>query len=420
MSWLDKVEGIEMSIITGDGKVFVVSYFTSSVSKNITYNVAEFLFINKTGSLVKRSKPRGAQYDFEFLFDGPDNLDDAKTFLKSAANSDPWTINHPMYDALYVQPTSLTVDNSVLNVTTIRGVVIETLKDNGSKKTFISAKERVTSDTVANMALAANSYADILPVIPTMQKSSMLDDIHGMYNAITDRLNSVEDNISSIRNTYNAGVAVINSGVYNSLQVISQVQRIIVAPAYFLDSILSRLQMFEACADILNQNAESILHAYNVKTAKAKKQYETLAATNVAALCLSMVTNITDDYRYRPTVLSYIVRLLSVHNTFLGYLDRLQSSNGGVVDGYIPDPNVITPITTLVNNTVTSLFNVANSAQQERVITYNDDTNIILVADELYGMQEDDSTIQFLMDTNNIQLSELFVLPAGRTIKFYV
>jgi len=66
------------------------------------------------------------------------------------------------------------------------------------------------------------------------------------------------------------------------------------------------------------------------------------------------------------------------------------------------------------------LFEIAISAQQERSILCDSDTNVILLAHRFYGLLIDDSTIQRVMDNNSIGLSEILDIKKGRKILYYV
>jgi hypothetical protein len=66
------------------------------------------------------------------------------------------------------------------------------------------------------------------------------------------------------------------------------------------------------------------------------------------------------------------------------------------------------------------LFEIAISAQQERSILCDSDTNVILLAHRFYGLLLDDSTIQRVMDNNSIGISEILDIKKGRKILYYV
>ena len=126
-TWLDKINNIDLEIITGDGSRFLPDYFIASVNKQVDYNISEFVFKDIDGSLVVRGRPKGTRYNIEFIFKGLNNLDEGKRFQEAAADPRAWNIRHPMYGAMKVQPIMLHYDDSKLNVTTITAEIIETL-----------------------------------------------------------------------------------------------------------------------------------------------------------------------------------------------------------------------------------------------------------------------------------------------------
>ena len=89
----------------------------------------EFNFPGVSGSLVSRRLPKGRRYALELYFQGEDNTTIADAFETSADDPRPWTLSHPLYGQLTVQPLSLSFDNSKMNSTRVTGTVVETITD---------------------------------------------------------------------------------------------------------------------------------------------------------------------------------------------------------------------------------------------------------------------------------------------------
>ena len=127
MSWLDKTKN-GIIITTADGGKYRPQYMNASFVTE--YNFTEFNFVDVGGSLVKRKKPIGKKYALELHFQGPNHLDIVKSFVSSIDNNEgPIQIDHPLYDLITVQITSLGYDDSALNRTKVTGTVIETIEE---------------------------------------------------------------------------------------------------------------------------------------------------------------------------------------------------------------------------------------------------------------------------------------------------
>ena len=122
MSWIENAKK-DFTIImqTKHGNITYTPNWLNA-RRSIDYNIAEFNFKNVAGTLVKRSQPMGVRYDIEIYFQGEDNLIKAQDFLDSAADPRAWTVSHPMYGQLYVQPIGLGFDDSNLNATKITSI----------------------------------------------------------------------------------------------------------------------------------------------------------------------------------------------------------------------------------------------------------------------------------------------------------
>ena len=101
-------------------------------------------------------------------------------------------------------------------------------------------------------------------------------------------------------------------------------------------------------------------------------------------------------------------------------MQTLQTVNGFESDSYLPDATFIDSLNYAVNYAVSNLYEIALNARQERIICLEEDSNIIILAHRFYGLSEDDSTIDYFAQTNNIGLSETFQVEKGRKIVYYV
>ena len=141
MSWLEKIENVKLEIITGDG----VSYFPlwKNAEREIEFNTEAFNFSGVSGSYVARKLDSGFKLPLLLWFSGEDNTENADTFMESAKDPRPWTVKHPYYNEILVQPLSLKQSNREHNITEITGTIWETL---ASK--FPSSKDRIFTPSI--------------------------------------------------------------------------------------------------------------------------------------------------------------------------------------------------------------------------------------------------------------------------------
>jgi hypothetical protein len=390
------------------------------VSRNTEFNISEFVFKGVSGSLVKRGTPKGKRYNVELIFQGADHLDVAKEFDTSAANSNPWTITHPLYGQLYVQPISLTQDNAAGNVSRFTGQLIQTILDSGLEveNSAPDAIQAMMAGVVTNLNIRIAEGVRLPETVSFVQ--NMLLHASGAFNAILAKIAFVQENVDSLYAYYNDANAAINNAIFKTDVAAAALTNLIVTPAVFTDKVINRITQLSGVIAVFEADVDLIATQYGKAAMELKMLFENNNGAAIAAMCSTTVTNVTNDYNYRGGVLAIITTIIAAYNRYLDKLNNLQSLTGGDLFSYIPDATSITALHNLVAYTTATLFQISAGSKQQRTLTLPYDSNLILVANDLYGMALDDSTITTLRETNRIELDELLVLKQGRVIIYYV
>lgn len=417
--WIQRIQ-TELRIITGDGAAYLPDYMTASVNKEMEFNVSKFEFKGVSGSLVHREEPMGIAYDIEIKFQGANHLDTAQAFYTSARNKNAWNISHPYYGQLLVQPLSLKQNNAENNVSTITGTIIETI-GKGDMTPALSAPDTITAQVVQANAALADTYTNNVPFIPANDLNVLSNRLKKIYTAIKDKIEDVQAVADKYTNLYNAANSVLNTAIYDTISIIEQAQEFLLAPAYFADTLQKRMEMFQAAIDIVNNDIVSAGETNSILYPSVKKLYENNAGALITGMCQTSIINITPtDYGNRSQVVAVIQLLISTYNNYLLNLDSIQTLTGGTPTSYIPNPDALFALAVLVRFTVSNLFDIANDAKQQRTYVLPEDSNTIQIANRLYGLLPDDSTIDYLIATNNIVGYELLQLQKGRQLVYYV
>ncbi len=417
-TWLDLVK-TDYVISMGDGQVFTPVSLTATWNKRYDFNISQFNFKDVAGTLVKRGQPMGNVYSIEIIFQGDDNIDVADSFEKSSKDPGAWTITHPFYGKLYVQPLGLAFNNGKLNQSIITGDVMVTLLDSGLAASTDAAGAISAQAAAVNTKLNA-TYVAAVPEMKVSDLQKVSDHITAAYKLVSGKIAAVQSDVNTYTNYYNAANAVLNATVKDTANIIVATQNLLFAPANFTDTVLNRANLFIAQLGALAQDVTGIVAITNAPTAALKKLYENNAGTAIAGLCAAAITNITTDYNYRPDVLNIISLIIGNFNSYLVNLYTLQSVNGGGIDGYIPDADSIISMGQLVNQTTSALFTLSAAAKQQRTYVVPYDTSVLLVAFELYPDMNADDATDLVIANNNIGISELLVVKKGRQIIYYV
>ncbi len=406
MSWIEQINS-DFVITTGDGKEFRPEWMNATRGRE--FNVAEFEFPEIPGTLVKRSQPKGRRFTLEIFFQGEDNLDRAKEFDVSAGDSRAWTILHPLYGTLIVQPLSLALDDTKHNVTKLTIPIVETIVED-SPQASVDPVDKIIDDKENLDVVFEESFAtDVIP--STTDKNTLSTNLNTIFNAGKDLAGEASEEYF---NAFNAAEAAILDATDEPLDAIRAINTVINAPALFKESVKNRIALLADQFDRLSTSISTITEP------SKKKIYESNVGIIISTMALAVANPIEGDYANRPEVITRIDEILAVSNAYITNLDVLQTDNGGNPTSYIPDAESLTALNDLINFTISNLFDIALDTKQERSIFLEKDSNVILITHRLYGLDVDDTLIDQLIDNNNIGINELLQLKKGREILYYI
>lgn len=406
MSWLDKIKD-KLVIQTGDGKTYTPQWMNANISKE--FHVSEFEFVNLPGTLVDRRLQKGNRYNLEIHFQGADHLDVYKNFYDSANNTKYWILTHPFYGSVNVQPLSINVDHSGYNVSKITIPLVETIIDS-NPKTAVDQLSEISSKKL-------NLDADLEPIITTTIKPIDANKIKAVNNKIYNLsipIIKLPKEFQDFTNAFNQANSLVDSATASPLLAIRATISLLTMPAKFSTSVKNRLNSLTSAFNDLNSTVTGITDV------GSKNLYQVQAVSIVSAMCLASSLPNLNDYKNNKLANSSINIINQSYSTLLSNLDLLQSLNGGNINSFMPNFNVITGLNNLINSTISYLYNTIIFAQKERSIITDYETNIILLAFQIYGLDSDDNNIDEIIQNNELNFEELVLIKKGRKITYYL
>lgn len=403
MSWLDQIQH-SLTIATGDGQSYTPNWLNAK--KIQEYNLSEFEFPNTPGTLVKRNQPLGVKYALEIYFQGTDHLDVARAFHKSANDPRPWTIQHPFYGIIKVQPVALEFDNSELNVTKITGPVIETIVDD-NPITSIQAIDAISIQKIA----VDNSMQDII-IRPKAADVTILASNNSKNFKLGVPIIKIPSEFEDYNHAFNIANAAVSTAIADASLAMTLTIAFINKPALFSASLQVRISTLIAQFGNLRQGIGALTDP------NSKYLYEITAGSIISSLCLA--SSIVESDLSSADVLSVMTDITNAYDDYLSDINSLMTLNGGNTTSFIGDGDALLGLNDLVNLAVSNLFDIALTSKQQRSIVTDRDTNIILLTHELYGLDELDANIDELVTENNIGLSEILQIKKGRKIVYYI
>lgn len=406
MSWINRVQN-RIEIRTGDGQVYEPDYLNPEFEQG--YNLSEFEFRNVPGTLVIREQPKGRRFRLQIIFQGDLHLEDSERFRQSTFDRRPWIVIHPKYDELLVHPVSLRFDNTSENVTTVTGTIVETIEE-VFPNTTESPEDEILAKKTALDEVSAESYEQ--EISSTGLRVSDASQIQDNLASVQDKsleLTQSNQEAANIRNTVRLASTNVNNSIGDVTGFIRDVQAAVNFPFLIEAETQDRINALKESLDTLFSGSI---------TRNQKKYYEVNGASSISSICTASITNST--YETRSDVDVVISSLVDTFNTFIVNLDSLQSETATEPNSYTPSEEVLRGLYDIVNFTVSRLFEIALGSKQELIYVVESDTNPILLAHMIYGLDSEDSNLQKLVRNNNIGISELLLIPKGREIKYYV
>jgi hypothetical protein len=408
MSWIERTN-TDLKITTGDGKEYLPWWVNAS--KNVEFNISTFEFKNLQGSLVHRGEPMGTRYAIEISFQGENHLDVSAAFDASSRDKNPWTVSHPLYGSIICHPSSLTYDNSKLNVTKITGMLLETISDNEPTSVTVSPVDKITSDAQRTEDALTASLVNGLTSVSVSETTKTGNTAKGIYNKVSNLIKDSAD-AANYFNAYNSLMGYINNGGSETIRIARDLRAFSTLPYTFLDTVSNRVAMFELQYNELTKAITGLF------SRTSKRFFELQGGMAISGIAQSSVTNTGEDYNNANDVFPVIETLLNTYNDYVFRLDALKSETGDTPNSYIPNAEAMSELSNLVSYTVNSLFSIAVKGRKQRRYILDRDSNLIQLAHQLYGIASDEN-IQYLIATNKFSLTEYLQVKKGREIIYY-
>lgn len=398
MSWIDRLD-TNIIIRTGDGAEYSPKWLPGE--KNIEFNVTKFEFIEVLGTLVKRSQPKGAIYNMVLVFDGEDHLDQADAFEVSARNKNPWTIIHPYYQEILVQPSSIKIDHTQYNVSRLTIAIQETIKDE-----FPDAEISLTDTINLQKIDVDNTVIADTPSLSPEQISTQGDQID-FIGKTYEPLATTDEDSENLRDLINSAQADVINGIDEPQQAMNSVIELINYPSLLQLSVKTRLDALKETFENLNSVIDNLIVEKNG------------LAIN-SAMFQAASNPIDSDYELVTEVNTITTELLTFNDLLLTELDNRQSDRADVIGAYVPDFHSMNDYDLMLNTAISNLFQIAFNAKQERIFILEMDSNPINLTHRFYGMDELDQNLDSFILQNDLGPEELFQITKGTEVVYYV
>ena len=398
MGWIDKLD-TNIIIKTGDGGVYSPKWFPGE--KTIEFNISKFEFIDVAGTLIKKSQPKGTIYNMILIFDGESHLEKVEAFEKSARNKNPWTIIHPYYQEILVQPSSIKIDNSKYNVSKITVSMQETIRDE-FPSSEVSLSDTVKLQKIRLDNTIVNNMSSLSP-----QQISIQNDQIDFIGETYEELAITDEDSENLRDLINSAQADIIDGIDKPQKAMNSLISLINYPSLLSLPVKIRIDTLGKTFENLIDIADDLMLEVN--------------GLCINSAMFEIASNPTDDdYLIASDVTTITSNLLTYNDRLLSELDSRQSDRADEVGSYVPNFYLMKDYDLLLNTSVSNLFQIAFAAKQERIFILDYDSNPISLTHRFYGMDSEDKNLNDFILQNNFGPEEIFQIKKGKEIKYYV
>ena len=394
-----------IEITTGDGVQYICLWNESTLTLDFANTVYEF--INKPKSFVDKRNPKSKRIPMSIIFQGEKHIETANRFLKSAEDKRYWVVNHPVYGVLNGHPISIEVANNSLSVTQITIDFIETITDEAGVVEAQSSFENSSdlyNELSEDSAQAFSNSEDIGSSKKSILQS--ISDVSIKYKSIytNDTIQEIQNNIRNI-STY---VDNIISAPYN---FVKDLYNFVGYIAFIKTNIIGKIQTIEQ----IYEDFKNVLSTES----SSKKYFESAGASAIGTTALSIL-NIEDSEVFsREDLVSLGKQVSNMYSDYFSTLEKneiqLEENNSFIID-YKTQNNLYT----LVASSIYKIMQLIYNARQERVITLDKDSNLIVLTHRYMGLDDLDKNIDSFRKMNNIKNKNIFIIKKGTKIRYYI
>lgn len=409
MSWQDNVENTVFTIRTGDGKLYTpdlpINYETIK-----EFNAATFEFIDQPGALITRKLVRARKFELVFFFQGAQNIEFADAFDTSANDPRAWVVRHPQYGDITGQPISIRRNDSKLNATEITVDFWETITTS-FPVAFIATADQVIRLQAIFHFISPINYASKVNLKPA-DVSTVTDFATEITAIIKKGVDQV--NYTSFITSVNTMMNTVNNLILAPVDAISAIHNVILQPSKFELSVALRISMIGA----VYQSVRELLADAGTKNNKAF--FETAAGIAVCSLAQAITTPLNSDYITRDQVVAAANNLSDMYTDYLGTLDASYVEIGDINNSFSASQETQTALQDVVLQALYNLNTVAFNAKVERLVLLTVDAQLIVLTHKYMGLDALDANIETFRTINNLKNNNVFLVPRGTQIKYYV
>ena len=422
MTWVDRQR--EAALTTPDGTRFVFLY--EDIERSRAENTSIFKFAEKSGAFIPRLSSGQDIYPLTAIFSGPNYDLTGEDFWEKTKEPGVFLLEHPRFTGL-----------KRVQLLSIRQRVAAKTADNQTSfdlvlhETLLIVQPSTAEDSTAKIlnlagdlnAEAGKQYEDnaeldnVIAVVGAQEDSNnFIDDVNDFFKDIAAKeaaINTAFDaQFLSVKQT-------VDDIVDGPLEFSNNLAIFISTPSRVAININDRINAYTGLLDNtierLSFSAESLLDA-----AKNEGALAVLSSLGImSSMCQASVSDAT--YAAKSDVVIIADNIIDSNDRVIGMIDEYLDEFGNEddpADRRFEVTEALNILNDLISLTISRLFEIAFTLRQERFIILDRDYVTVELAHKLYGFSDDN--LDFLIETNKLKGDQIYEIPQGKEIVYYI
>lgn len=439
MSWTDRLK--EAAYTSPSGIRTVFKYENVSVSVNKRDSVREFPEFD--GAFVQNFGIGATSYPLLCIFSGDDHDLEATVFLNLLAEAGAGILEHPLYGRLEnivpLGPISRRDDlktaanQSVFEVNFVQSAAFQ------FPGSIVSASDNIESSLSEFSKAQIESYGEDIKIATAREKISLIDNVKAKVGSTVRKMRKIAATVQEVENEFNDAVDFIESNINTlvgtPLALARQIINLVQLPARAASQISATLAAYgnlltatisdanglfspSAGNSVNNQFFNSELFAraaYSGMLTAAKLTAD--ATSEVSGQSLAEFLAVSPQEQPPFSTQSDIIEAIEFLEGESRRLNEWDEANRAALD-LLDTGEAAAFLTESSLGVAGFLVEISFSARQERIVILGSRRNLIELCAELYGIL--DNAFDFFISSNDLSGDEIYELPQGRRIKYYI
>jgi len=417
MPWQDRLRVVKYT--SPSGLEFTWNY--EGLSRSFDKQGGEFTFPDAQGTFIQDLKSTGRRYPFICFFNGDDNDTESDSFFEALSEVGVGILDHPRYGRKNVVPFGSINQRDDLKNQANQSVVEVTFFDTIDiifPSGLISPSSSVLDSINGFNDVVSSAFAGEIDADTAIEAVSFRDRMSLATSRISEFLEPVYSQTDSVRLEAEAVISSINNSIETlvgePLAYATQTIQLMQLPARAGDSIKARLDGYLNLANQILGNESTIQTAGNDSQPENNFRVDELSL--ISAFSGYGISAINGDFQTKLEAIEAADNLFLTLDEVTNWRD-LNNQSLSIVD----TPAFYQETLSVVSNIAGYLVAVSFDLPQQKTIILDRARTVIDLAAELFpDLNEIDSKTDELIQINEIVGEQIFELPEGKAITYFL